>query len=52
MVCRESGVDARGEYTVAGVGDEDEQADYGDEGAYLRERSGLAEELARVRHHG
>lgn len=41
MVRWQSGVYARRQYAVTGVGDEDKQADHGNEGAHLRESSSL-----------
>lgn len=42
----------RGKHSVAGVGDKDQQADEGDEGAHLCESSGLVNVLIRVKHIG
>jgi hypothetical protein len=43
MMGRKGGVYARWEHAVAGIGDEDEDADNGDEGADLRKGAGLVE---------
>lgn len=46
MVRRKGRVNTRWEHTVTGVGDEDKDADNGDEGADLREGAGLVESVS------